>query len=61
MAVEATGISLIKEKWALLTYLRHNIRKDFDRENSDIIDTHLRLRVIKSGAEYLLRKDKGIN
>ena len=27
-AVEAAGINLVKEKWALLTYLRHNIKKD---------------------------------
>ena len=54
-------ISLVKEKWALLTYLRYSIRKDSDRENSDIIDYYLRLRVIKNGAEYLLRKGKRIN
>ena len=37
------------------------MKKNSDRENFDIINTHLRLRVIKSGAEYLLRKDKEIN
>ena len=60
-AVETTGISLVKEKYALSTYLRHSIREDSDRENSDIVNIYLRLRVIKNRAEYLLRKDKEIN
>ena len=60
-AVEVTGISLVIGKWASLTYLRHSIRKDSDRENSDTTDTHLRLRIIKGKAEYLLKKDKKIN
>ena len=60
-AVEAAGISSVKEKWASLTYLRHSIRKNSNQENSDIIDIYLRLRVMKNGAEYSLKKDKKIN
>ena len=60
-ANEAARISSVKEKWTSLTYLRYRIKKDPDRENSDTINTYLRLRVRKGEAEYLLRKDKGIN
>ena len=60
-ANEAARISLVKEKWTSLTYLKYRIRKDPDKENSDTINTYLRFRMRKGGAEHLLRKDKEIN
>ena len=60
-ANETARISLVKEKQTSLTYLKNRIGKDPDKKNSDTVNTYLRLRVRKSGAEYSLRKDKGMN
>ena len=48
-ANEAARISSVKEKWTSLIYLKYRIKKDPDRENSDTINTYLRLRVRKGG------------
>ena len=61
IAIKAARIKLIKKKQTSVTYLKYNIRKGADRENSDSIETYLRIRKKKSGAEYLVKKSKKIN
>ena len=41
--------------------MKHKIKKGRDKENFDIINVYLRLRVRKGKVEYLLKKDKEIN
>ena len=61
IAIKVVRIRLIKEKWTLVIYLKYNIRKDAERENSDSIEIYLRIRERKGRAEYLIRKNKEKN
>ena len=56
IAIKVARIRLVKEKWTLITYFKYSIRKGADRENSDSIETYLRIRKRKSRAEYFKKK-----